>query len=151
MRRLDAAGPLDRVLDRLRHAGAGASVGGASRRAAGDARGARGVSAPLKRLGVVGARGYAGGELLRLAARHGGFEVAYLASRALAGQPFSALAPDLGEGGTIAAPDPQAAARAKLDACVLAMPNGEAKPYVDAIDATSPDTVIVDFSADFRG
>jgi N-acetyl-gamma-glutamyl-phosphate reductase len=104
-----------------------------------------------KRLGIVGARGYAGGELLKLALAHGGFELAHVASRALAGQPYAALAPELGETGTIVAPDPHAAAKAGLDACVLAMPNGEAKPYADAFDAASPETVIVDFSADFRG
>jgi N-acetyl-gamma-glutamyl-phosphate reductase len=105
----------------------------------------------MKRLGIVGARGFAGGEFLRLAAAHGGFEVVYAASRALAGQPYSALAPQLADKGRVVAPDPQTAAEAGLDACVLAMPNGEAKAYADAIEAKSPDTVILDFSADFRG
>ncbi len=104
-----------------------------------------------KRLGVIGARGFAGGELLRLVADHPGFEVVHLASRQLAGQPFSALGPKLKEQGEIVAPNPQAAAAAGLDAVVLAMPNGEAKAYADAFDQASPDTVIVDFSADFRG
>jgi len=108
------------------------------------------VSAP-KRLGVIGARGYAGGELLRLVAGHGGFKVVHLASRALAGQPFSALAPELGASGEIVAPDPEAAAQAGLDACVLAMPNGQAAAYAEAFDRAAPDAVIVDFSADFRG
>ena len=105
----------------------------------------------MKRLGVIGARGHAGGELLKLTVAHGGFEVVHLASRQLAGQPFSALEPMLGDGGTIVASDPDAAARAELDACVLAMPNGQAKAYADAFDAASPETVLVDFSADFRG
>jgi N-acetyl-gamma-glutamyl-phosphate reductase len=104
-----------------------------------------------KRLGIVGARGYAGGEFLRLAAAHGGFELAYAASRALAGKAYSALAPELGDQGRIVAPDPESAAGAGLEACVLAMPNGEAKAYVDAFEARSPETVILDFSADFRG
>ena len=105
----------------------------------------------MKRLGVVGARGAAGGELLRLAAGHGELDIVYVASRALAGEPFSALAPELGQRGTIVAPDPETAARASRDACVLAMPNGQAAPYVEAFDAVSPDTVLVDFSADHRG
>jgi N-acetyl-gamma-glutamyl-phosphate reductase common form len=109
------------------------------------------VSKTRKRLGVIGARGFAGGELLRLVAEHPGFEVVHLASRQLAGQPFSALGPKLRDQGTIVAPSPEAAAGAGLDAVVLAMPNGEAKAYADAFDRTSPDTVIVDFSADFRG
>jgi N-acetyl-gamma-glutamyl-phosphate reductase len=105
----------------------------------------------MKRIGIVGARGYAGGEFLRLVVAHGGFELSYAASRALAGKPYSALAPGLGDKAKIVAPDPESAARAGLEACVLAMPNGEAKAYADAFDAHSPDTVILDFSADFRG
>lgn len=109
------------------------------------------MSATRKRLGVIGARGFAGGELLRLVADHPGFQVVHLASRQLAGQPFSALGPKLKNEGVIVAPSPEAAAGAGLDAVVLAMPNGEAKAYADAFDKTSPNTVIVDFSADFRG
>ncbi|MGD2132710.1 MAG: N-acetyl-gamma-glutamyl-phosphate reductase [Maricaulaceae bacterium] len=105
----------------------------------------------MKRLGIIGARGYAGGELLRLAAGHGDLEVAYAASRQLEGEPLSALAPELGDAGVIAAPDPEGAAGAGLDACVLAMPNGQAAAYVETFDRISPETVIVDLSADFRG
>lgn len=109
------------------------------------------MSGQRKRLGVIGARGFAGGELLRLVAEHPGFEVVHLASRQLAGQPFSALGPKLKDKGVIVAPSPEAAAGDGLDAVVLAMPNGEAKAYADAFDKSSPGTVIVDFSADFRG
>jgi len=103
-----------------------------------------------RRLGVIGARGYAGGELLRLVAGHGGFELGYAASRALAGKPVTELAAELDSDLLIAAPDPEAAASAGLDACVLALPNGKAGPYVEAFDRLSPDTVLVDFSADYR-
>jgi len=104
-----------------------------------------------RRLGVVGARGYAGGELLRLVAGHGGFELGYAASRALVGKPVTELAAELDSDLLIAAPDPEAAASAGLDACVLALPNGKAAPYVEAFDRLSPQTVLVDFSADYRG
>ena len=36
------------------------------------------------------------------------------------------------------------------DACVLALPNGAAGPYVAALDEQRPDTVIVDLGADYR-
>lgn len=103
-----------------------------------------------KRIGVVGARGYAGGELLRLLADHDGLTVAHAASRALAGRPVQELEASLAEELTIVAPGPDAAVAAGLDACVLALPNGEAAPYVAAFERAAPETVLVDFSADHR-
>lgn len=102
------------------------------------------------RLGVIGARGHAGVELLRLVARHPRMELGYAASRAHAGKPLQALAPDLEGAVAIAEPDPRAAAEAGLDACVLAMPNGASAPYVAAFERVAPETVLVDLSADHR-
>ena len=45
---------------------------------------------------------------------------------------------------------PAEAAERKADAVVLALPNGKSEPFVEAIDAVSPDTVIVDLSGDHR-
>ncbi|MCG8443520.1 MAG: N-acetyl-gamma-glutamyl-phosphate reductase [Caulobacterales bacterium] len=101
------------------------------------------------RIGIVGARGHAGGELLRLVAGREDMAVAYAASRAKAGEPLSALAPGVRSDLTIVAPDPDTAA-AGLDALVLALPNGESAPYVAAIEAASPATALIDFSADHR-
>ncbi|MEE7565836.1 N-acetyl-gamma-glutamyl-phosphate reductase, partial [Xanthomonas sp. Kuri4-3] len=36
------------------------------------------------------------------------------------------------------------------DAVILALPNGKAEPFVAALEALAPDTVIVDLSADYR-
>jgi len=36
------------------------------------------------------------------------------------------------------------------DVVILALPNGKAAPFVEAIDATKPDTLILDLSADYR-
>ena len=40
-----------------------------------------------KTIGIVGARGHAGAELIRLVAGHPGLELAFVSSRELAGQP----------------------------------------------------------------
>jgi len=46
--------------------------------------------------------------------------------------------------------DSEAVAARGADVVVLALPNGKAAPYVAAIDATKPETVILDLSADYR-
>jgi N-acetyl-gamma-glutamyl-phosphate reductase len=48
------------------------------------------------RIGIVGASGYGGAELLRLLAGHGGVEVAVVAAHAQAGAPVASLFPNLG-------------------------------------------------------
>lgn len=82
-------------------------------------------------LGVVGARGYTGKELVDLLAKHEGFKVE--------------LAVSARDG--LTADD---VASSKLDGYVLALPNGACQAYVDAIQRTRPDAVIVDISADNR-
>lgn len=101
-------------------------------------------------LGIVGARGYTGAELIRLVAGHPAIELAFVSSRELAGQRVA----DHNDAYT--GPlcyenlDAQAVAARGVDAVVLALPNGLSEPFVAAIDAASPDTVIVDLSADHR-
>ena len=85
----------------------------------------------MKTLGVIGGRGYVGRELLDLIGQHPGFELALNASARDGVTPESAAAP-------------------RLDAYVLALPNGVSPPYVEAIVAARPDAVIVDVSADHR-
>jgi N-acetyl-gamma-glutamyl-phosphate reductase len=103
-----------------------------------------------KTLGIVGARGHTGAELIRLVAAHPRFELAFVSSRELGGQRVA----DHGAADTGAlryeALDADAVAGKRADAVVLAMPNGKAAPYVAALDASAPDTVIVDLSADYR-
>jgi len=101
-------------------------------------------------LGIVGARGYTGTELIRLVAAHPHIELAFVSSRELAGQRVAdhndAYAGELRYENL----DADAVAAKGVDAVVLALPNGKAEPYVAALDAAKPDTVIVDLSADYR-
>lgn len=103
-----------------------------------------------KSLGIVGARGHVGGELIRLVGSHPGFALAFVSSRELAGQPVKAHFPGFDGALAFENLDPEAVAGKGADAVVLALPNGKAAPYVAAIEAARPETVIIDLSADYR-
>lgn len=100
---------------------------------------------------VVGARGYTGAELLPLLSRHPEFEIVAVGSGSAAGEPVSDHVPGM-DGCELSFSDIQAEGVGSIeaDACVLALPNGAAAPYVQAIDQHRPETVIVDLGADYR-
>ena len=103
-----------------------------------------------KTIGIVGARGHTGAELIRLVARHPQLDLAFVSSRELAGQRVAAQVEEFfGELGYESL-DADAVASKGADAVVLALPNGKAAAYVGAITAAKSDTVIVDLSADYR-
>ncbi len=108
------------------------------------------MTEPKFTLGIVGARGYTGAELIRLLAAHPHIELAFVSSRELAGQRVAehneAWSGELRYENL----DADAVAAKGVDAVILALPNGKAEPYVAALDAAKPDTVIVDLSADYR-
>lgn len=93
-------------------------------------------------VGVIGARGHTGAELMRILAGHPDLEVALAGSRELAGQPVPGV-----DGLVFEALGPDEVPQRDLDAIFLALPDGIGGPWVDALD---PDTVIVDISADHR-
>jgi N-acetyl-gamma-glutamyl-phosphate reductase common form len=104
------------------------------------------------RVGIVGARGHVGVELLRLLAEHPTHDVDFVVSRELAGQPVRVgdTVPARYEGLSYEALDASAVAARAVDALVLALPNGMAPDHVAAVDARASAPVIVDLSADFR-
>ena len=99
-----------------------------------------------KSIGIVGARGYVGAELLRRIASDPALRLACVGSRALAGQPVTinnlVFANLLYEDLT-----PADLGRKSVDAWVLALPNGESARWVAAIDK---EVVCVDLSTDHR-
>ncbi|MBB1116622.1 N-acetyl-gamma-glutamyl-phosphate reductase [Stenotrophomonas sp. W1S232] len=101
-------------------------------------------------VGIVGARGYTGAELIRLLAGHPAIELAFVSSRELAGQRVAEHNPAYSGTLCYESLDAGAVAAKGVDAVVLALPNGLAAPFVAAIDAVRPQTVIVDLSADYR-
>lgn len=108
------------------------------------------MSAGMFRVGIVGARGHVGAELIRLLAAHPRFELAYVGSRELDGQRLAdhidAYAGEL----RYSSPANEALPTLGADAVVLALPNGKAATCVAAFDAANENPVIVDLSADYR-
>ena len=101
-------------------------------------------------VGIVGARGHTGAELIRLIDRHPHLGLAFVSSRELAGQPVS----DHIEGfsGTLRyeALGHEEVAGKDAGVVILALPNGKSSEMVAAIDARAPDTLVIDLSADHR-
>jgi N-acetyl-gamma-glutamyl-phosphate reductase common form len=83
------------------------------------------------KIGIIGARGHVGKQLVDLVERQTGLNLVMSVSQR--------------DGAT-----PEDVARAKLDAYMLALPNGVTPAYVDAIARMRPDAILVDLSADHR-
>ncbi|HET8898911.1 MAG TPA: N-acetyl-gamma-glutamyl-phosphate reductase [Rhodanobacteraceae bacterium] len=103
-----------------------------------------------KTLGIVGARGHTGAELIRLIAAHPALELAFVSSRELDGQPVREHTDGYDGALHYESLDPAAVATKRADVVILALPNGKAAPYVEAINAAAPETLVVDLSADYR-
>ena len=108
------------------------------------------MAEPRITLGIVGARGHTGAELVRLVAGHPRFELAFVSSRALDGQRVADHVPEYRGGLRYGAPEHEDLPGFGADAVVLALPNGKAAVCVAAFDAAGADPVIVDLSADHR-
>ncbi len=101
-------------------------------------------------VGIVGARGHTGAELIKLIAAHPGLQLGFVSSRELAGQRVADHHADWHGDLQFENLDADAVAAKGMDAVILALPNGLSAPFVAALDAASPGTVIVDLSADHR-
>lgn len=100
------------------------------------------------RVGIVGATGYTGSELLRLLAGHPAATVQLATSRELAGQPVAGLFQNLRGHCDVAFSVPDVEALKGCDAVFFATPNGTAmKMAGDLLDAG---VRVIDLSADFR-
>jgi len=104
----------------------------------------------MKTIGIVGARGHTGSELIRLIAAHPSLQLAFVSSRERAGTRVGDHVPEFSGDVRYENLDAEAVAAKQADAVVLALPNGKAAAYVAAIDAQSPQSIIVDLSADYR-
>jgi N-acetyl-gamma-glutamyl-phosphate reductase len=103
-----------------------------------------------KKIGIVGARGHVGAELIRLVAAHPALELAYVSSRELDGQRVADHVNAYAGGLQYSSPAHGQLPELDADAVVLALPNGKAASCVDAFDAAEVDPVIIDLSADYR-
>ena len=100
----------------------------------------------MKRVGLIGARGYTGTELLALIARHPELELEFVSSREHAGQQVPNWPSEL----RYVEHDADALSRRGVDVVILAVPNDRTEEYVRAFDANNPSCVLIDLSADHR-
>ena len=103
-----------------------------------------------KTIGIIGARGYTGAELITLIARHSGLELIYVSSRELAGELLSDHVEAYEGELRFEELSPDAVAAYAADVCVLALPNGISPAFVDAIELECAETIIIDLSSDHR-
>ena len=99
------------------------------------------------KIGVVGASGYAGGELLRLLAHHPKFETSYISAGTNAGEKVTSVHSHLTTYVGRRFSETNTDEISELDLVFLALPHGESKKIVESI---KPSTKIVDLGADFR-
>jgi N-acetyl-gamma-glutamyl-phosphate reductase len=103
-----------------------------------------------KRIGIVGARGHTGAELIRLVAAHPALELVFVSSRELDGQRVDAHVPEYRGELRYSAPAHEDLPALGADVVILALPNGKAAACVEAFDKAGVDPLIVDLSADYR-
>ncbi|KAL1921482.1 uncharacterized protein VTP21DRAFT_11198 [Calcarisporiella thermophila] len=102
-----------------------------------------------KRIGLIGARGYTGRELIALINNHPNLELAHVSSRELKGKPLEGYTKSSLEYESLSPQDVKALEG--VDCWVLALPNGVCRPFVDAIESIESNRpLMVDLSADFR-
>lgn len=118
---------------------------------------ARSFSSGSARLGLIGARGHTGSELVHLIAKHPSLQLTVAGSRALKGQRMADAIPSLSQFPQCGFRDLEFVdvtadnvAQFNVDAWVLALPNNLAAPYVAALDKAGSKAKIVDLSADYR-
>lgn len=99
------------------------------------------------KIGVVGASGYAGGELLRLLAGHPEFEAAAITAGSNAGEEITSIHPQLSQYAGRKFIETDAGKLKDLDLIFTALPHGESAKLINQLDKNQK---VVDLGADFR-
>jgi N-acetyl-gamma-glutamyl-phosphate reductase len=107
------------------------------------------VSEPFL-VGLVGARGFTGRELIRLISGHPELMLAYAVSREWVGRKVSEIAPEDLDECIFEALTPEEVAKRRADVVILAMPDGAGAPFIAALESIAPNRIIIDLSADRR-
>jgi N-acetyl-gamma-glutamyl-phosphate reductase len=98
---------------------------------------------------VLGASGFAGGELLRLLSRHPGIEVVAAAASTRTGRPVEELYPWLADRRMVFVAVDEALA-ADADMVFSSLPHGESMRLFGAAPGSGPGKLVVDLAGDFR-
>ena len=99
------------------------------------------------KIGVVGASGYSGGELLRLLSSHPHFQVGYIAAGSQAGASITSVHPQLVNYADRAFEATEISQMNKCELLFFALPHGESAKLITEVDSKIK---IVDLGADFR-
>ena len=99
------------------------------------------------KIGVVGASGYSGGELLRLLSSHPHFQVEYIAAGSQAGASITSVHPQLVNYADRAFEATEISQMNKCELLFFALPHGESAKIIAEVDSKIR---IVDLGADFR-
>src|SRR5262245_57083358 len=102
------------------------------------------------RIGVLGASGYTGADIVRMAQDHPAMEIVTLTGATQAGQPMADV---FGHLAFAELPDlitVDAADWSKVDAVFCGLPHGTTQDLIKAILAKHPHVKVIDMSADFR-
>ena len=101
------------------------------------------------KIGIIGASGYSGEELVRLLIKHSKCKIEFITSRQYDGVPISEVFPRFAESGLqFISPDIKNIKKSGVDLVFLALPHGLASEY--AIPLKEFGLKVIDISADFR-
>jgi N-acetyl-gamma-glutamyl-phosphate reductase len=99
------------------------------------------------KIGVVGASGYAGGELLRLLSKHPKFQPTYISAGSNAGELITTVHPHLTQYENQKFDETTPAKINQCELVFIALPHGESAKLIAKVDSS---VKIVDLGADFR-
>lgn len=102
------------------------------------------------RVGVAGASGYAGGELVRLLSAHPGVDVAVVSAYSQAGSKVTDAHPHLRSMKDVRFVPTTAEAFVDLDVVFFALPHGQSAQLASEVAALNPSALLVDCGADHR-
>jgi len=103
----------------------------------------------MVKIGILGATGYAGSEIVRLLSQHGGVELSMLTSKSYAGQKMSDIYPALkGICDTVLEEAEPEVVAEKCDLVFTALPHGASKEVIPKLYALG--LKVIDLSGDYR-
>ncbi len=102
------------------------------------------------RIGVLGASGYTGADLVRLAARHPNVEIAALTANTHAGKAMAEVFPHFFMLDLPTLVEWEKVDWTRLDAVFCGLPHGTTQEITAAVLAANPKIKVIDMSADFR-
>jgi N-acetyl-gamma-glutamyl-phosphate reductase len=105
---------------------------------------------PKIRIGVLGASGYTGADMVRLAARHPGVEIAALTANTHAGKAMAEVFPHFFMLGLPRLVEWEKVDWTTLDAVFCGLPHGTTQEITAAVLGANPAIKVIDMSADFR-